>query len=343
MSLYIDKLYVNFISSRLKNHRWIRSNLAVCSCPLCGDGHRGNKTRFYIYENVKYGSNSMNVNCKNCGYSSSFYTFLKDFDPGVFNDYRLDNFRETYGREPRSLFNEIVDPIAEPETKAELKQKDLFGAVKLSELPDDHPCVVYVRSRKFPEKFLNYFMYTDNFKELTGNFKDHEYAKKMPSDARLIIPFYSAFGDLECYQGRSLDPDNKMRYITVKKHDAVVKTFGNDRIDRTKDVRVCEGSIDSIFIENCLAAADADLTRVMGDVYIFDNQYRNKDVCRLISKAIENNFKVVLFPSNFMFKDINDAVKNGVSLNLIESLIKDNTFQGLKARLVFNKLKPKGS
>lgn len=337
MSLYIDKLYINFISSRLKNHRWIRSNLAVCSCPLCGDGHRGNKTRFYMYENVKYGSNSFNTNCKNCGYSSSFHTFLKDFDPGVFNDYRLDNFREKYGREPRSLFEDIQEEQEKPEPV--LMSKDLPGAIKLSDLPDDHPCVQYVKGRKFPEKFLSYFMYTDDFKQVTGDFKDHEYAKKMPSDARLIIPFYSAFGDLECYQGRSLDPDNKMRYITVKKHDAVVKTFGTDRIDRTKEVRVCEGPIDSIFIENCLAAADADLTRVMGDVYIFDNQYRNKDVCRHITKAIENNFKVVLFPKDFEYKDINDAVKNGATLNLIESLIKNNTFQGLKAKLVFNKLK----
>ena len=339
MSLYLDKLYINFISSRLKNFKWIRSNLAVCSCPKCGDGHRGNKTRFYIYENVKYGSNSMNIDCKNCGYQSSFYTFLKDFDPGIFNDYRLDNFRDKYGREPRTLFNEIVSPEVIPETDAKLESKELKHAVKLSELPDDHICVKYVRGRLFPEKFMSYFMYTDNYKEFTASFKDDEYAKKMPSDARLIIPFYSAFGDLECVQGRSLDPTSKMRYITLKQNDAVVKTFGNDRIDRSKTVYVCEGPIDSLFIPNCLAAADADLTRVMGDVFIFDAQYRNSDVCRHISKAIDNGFKVVLFPKSFDYKDINEAVVSGMSLNLIESIIKDNTFQGLKAKLVFNKLK----
>lgn len=341
MSLYIDKMYINFISSRLKNHRWIRNNLAVCSCPMCGDGHRGNKTRFYLYENVKYGSNSFNTNCKNCGYSSSFYTFLKDFDPGVFNDYRLDNFREKFGREPRNLFNESQeDAIVVPETDAKLVSRELVGAVPLSELPDDHPCVLYVRSRLIPEKFMSYLMYTDNFQAMTAEFKDSEYAKKIPSDARLVIPFYSAFGDLETYQGRSLDPTNKMRYITIKKHDGVVKTFGIDRIDRTKDVRVVEGPIDSLFVENCLAAADADLTRVMGDVYIFDAQYRNKDVCRLISKAINDGFKVVLFPKTFVWKDINEAIKDGgVSLNLIERTIKENTFQGLRAKLEFNKLK----
>lgn len=339
MSALIDRQYINFVSSQLERFRWIRPNLAVCRCPICGDGDKGRKTRMYLYLNIKHGGNSMNVNCKNCGYSSSFYTFLKDFDQHLFNQYRLDNFKDKFGREPRQMFNEVKDatPVA---VRVGLDKDKLANAVKLSDLPSDHICVEYFKSRKLPESMLDYFMYTDNFRETTAQFKDAEYAKKMPSDARLIIPFYTQFGELVCYQGRSLDPANKMRYISVKQSDSSSKIFGMDRVDRSKQVRVCEGPLDSVFVVNCLAAADADLTRVPGDVYIYDAQYRNKDVCRHISKAIDSGVKVVLFPASFVWKDINEAVmEGGLSSDDIERIINDNTYQGPKAKLVFSRLK----
>lgn len=338
MSLTIDRLYINFLTSRLERFKWIRPNVAVCRCPFCGDGRKGTKTRFYIYENVKYGSNAMNVDCKNCGYTGSFYNFLKGFDSALFNQYRLDNFREKFGREPRQLFTDLPPPIEEE--KSEIEKDFMDGATKLCDLPLNHPAVKYVLGRMIPDKYLEYLMYTDNFRQLTAEFKNSEYAQKMPEDARLIIPFYDEYGKLNCYQGRSLDPSNKMRYISVKKNDSVVKTFGMDKVDRSKEVRVCEGPIDSLFIKNCLAAADADLTRVKGDVYIYDSQYRNPDVVRHINKCIEAGHKVVLFPKEFEWKDINESVMDGgLTSDDIENLIRKNTYQGLKAKLVFSKLR----
>lgn len=268
----------------------------------------------------------------------SFHNFLKGFDQTLFQEYRLEKFREKFGREPRQLFSE--EKVVEVKEEPKLDTDNLEGAIKLSELPINHICVKYVLDRKIPEKYLEYFLFADNFRALTSSFKNSEYAKKMPEDARLIIPFYSEFGELLCYQGRSLDPSNKMRYITVKKRDDVHKIFGMDKIDRSKEVRVCEGPIDSLFISNCLASADADLLRVSGDVYIYDSQYRNKDVCKHIEKAINSGVRVVLFPKEFEWKDINDAVKDGgLTINDIENVINANTYQGLKAKLVFSKLR----
>jgi hypothetical protein len=339
MSGLIDKQYINYISGRLERFRWIRPHVAVCRCPFCGDGQKGTKTRFYIYQDIKHSTYLYNVDCKNCGVSMSFHNFLKDIDPGLFREYRLEKFRDKHGREPRQMFSEMAAP--EREDIRELLDTDkLDGAIQLTDLPKDHPCVKYVLGRKIPEKFLDYLLYTDNFQQITADFKDAEYAKKMPEDARLIIPFYNEFGVLNCYQGRSLDPDNRMRYITVKRNDHVDKTFGMDRVDRAKEVRVCEGPIDSLFIHNCLASADADLLRVKGDVYIYDAQYRNADVVRHINKAIESNVKLVLFPKDFEWKDINDAVKDGgLTSEEIETLIKQRTFQGLRAKLEFSKLR----
>ena len=280
----------------------------------------------------------MNIDCKNCGASGSFHNFLKEFDQSLFTQYRLEKFRDKHGREPREMFAEM--PPEKESTTQVLNADKLDGAILLKDLPRDHPCVKYVLDRKIPESFLEYLMYTDNFQKLTADFKDPEYAKKMPEDARLILPFYNEFGVLNCYQGRSLDPNNKMRYITVKRSDDVEKTFGMDRIDRSKEVRVVEGPIDSLFVKNCLAAADADLTRVKGDVYIYDAQYRNPDVVKHINRAIEKGVKLVLFPKDFEWKDINDAVKDGgLSLEDVDRLIRGHTYQGLKAKLEFSKLR----
>ena len=339
MSVLIDRQYINYIASRLERFKWIRDNVAVCKCVHCGDGNKGRKTRQYFYENVKWGSTGFNTECKNCGVSSSFHSFLKDFDPGMFREYRLDCFRNKYGREPRDMFSKQMNPEQPKVTRLEVDTLD--GAVKLSELPEDHICRKYVSTRKIPERFLDYLMYTGNFRNSTSSFKESDYAKKMPEDGRLILPFYSEFGKLHCYQGRSLDPTNKMRYITVKHSDESPKIFGLDRIDRSKDVRICEGPIDSLFLRNALATADADLTKVEGDnVLIFDVQYQNRDVVRHINKAIDDGRRVVLFPKTFIWKDINEAiVDGGLTQDQIENIILDNTFYGMKAKLIFGKLR----
>lgn len=337
MSGMIDKLYINFVSSQLARFKWIRGNVALCKCPFCGDGKKGTRTRFYIYEEVKHSTYRYNCECKNCGQSSSFYNFLKDFDPGLFKDYKLELFREKYGREPRDMFKE-AEPV---QVEQKLEVNTLEHTIKLTELPDDHFCKVYVRDRKIPEKYFDVLAHTDDFKALAASYVSAEKALKIPdNEKRLIIPFYNEFGELLCLQGRSLDPANKIRYVTLKRDDKAQKVFGMDRIDRSQEVRVCEGPIDSLFVRNCLATADADLTKVKGDVYLYDNQYRNKDVCRHIEKAIESGVRVVLFPSSFIWKDVNEAIQDGgLTMDQIETIIRENTFQGLKAKLVFSKLR----
>jgi transcription elongation factor Elf1 len=340
MSGIIDRLFINYLSGRLERFKWIRPTVAVCRCPFCGDGRKGQRTRFYIYQDIKHSTYLYNVDCKNCGYQMSFYSFLKTFDPSLFNQYRLEKFRDKHGREPRQMFSEMTQEPEREKTTQVIDTDKLEGAILLKDLPTEHPCVQYVLDRKISEKFLDYLLYTDNFQKLTADFKDPEYAKKIPEDARLVIPFYNEFGVLNCFQGRSLDKANKIRYITVKRTDDAEKTFGMDRIDRSQEVRVVEGPIDSLFVHNCLASADADLTRVKGDVYIYDSQYRNPDVVRHINKAIDKGVKLVLFPKEFHWKDINDAVKDGgLTLNEIENLIRGHTFQGLKAKLEFSKLR----
>ena len=175
-------------------------------------------------------------------------------------------------------------------------------------------------------------------RKLVGQFINEEYAEKIPDDQRLIIPFYDEYGQITMLQGRALEKDAFIRYVTVKKSEDVEKTFGLDRINRSKEVYCCEGPIDSLFIDNCLASADSNLLKVNADIYIFDNQYMNKDIKRRIEQAIDLGKKVVLFPKSFVWKDINDAVMAGLTKQEIAEIIKEHTYSGIKAKLVFTKL-----
>ena len=109
------------------------------------------------------------------------------------------------------------------------------------------------------------------------------------NDERLVIPFYDADKNLVAFQGRALG-ESELRYITVKLNDDNHKIFGLDRVDtedEEKMVYVTEGPIDSLFLENAVATADANLKTASKHidksklVLIYDNEPRNRDIVNI--------------------------------------------------------------
>ena len=59
------------------------------------------------------------------------------------------------------------------------------------------------------------------------------------------------------------------KYLTIKFDDTKQKVFGLDRINLQEHIYIVEGPIDSMFINNCLAAG-VDLTlRVLSEQVIY--------------------------------------------------------------------------
>lgn len=338
MSLLLDTRYIAQIGSRLEMFSQVRHNLWNCRCPICGDSQKKKtKRRFFFYQNTKDGfADFMSCVCHNCGYSSSFYKFLEQFDSSTFGQYRLELFKERGSSSYERVEPKKEEPKAQP-VRVE-PQIDLFRPV--STLPGDHPCVQYLRSRRVPEQFFEILGYTDNFRNDFGTFSPLIEDFHVPADPRLVIPFVDQYRRIEVLQGRALEPSS-IRYITLKSREEAKKVYGMDRVNLSRTVLVVEGPIDSLFLPNCIATADGNLISAgVGDLFIFDNQYRNKEVCGNIEKAISAGKKVVLFPPWFEHKDINDAVKDGgLSPRDLIQLIGSRVFQGLRARLEFDKLR----
>ena len=106
-----------------------------------------------------------------------------------------------------------------------------------------------------------------------------------------------------------------------------------------------EGPLDSLFLDNCIAVAGATFDRplmiegrlIEGDkiTIIFDNEPRNKEICKQIEKTIAIGRNVCLWTEYNSHKDINDMIVAGYTKHDIENQIKQFTFSGATAKLRF--------
>ena len=69
---------------------------------------------------------------------------------------------------------------------------------------------------------------------------------------------------------------------------------------------------------------------------VFDNQPKNKDVCRLVEKYIDLGYQVCVWPESIVEKDINDMRMANLDVQLI---VDTYTSSGLEAKLKFTKWK----
>ena len=322
---YLDVKYINLISPRLNLFSRKKADLFNFRCPYCGDSQkRRNKARGYLFK-IK---NNFTYKCHNCGVGRSLANFLRDQDTHLYDQYIMEKFKEgstgkgTKTPNPKFTFTE---------PKFVTKKVDLE---KISDLNISHPARVYLEQRGI--KDLDYFYYCPKFKEWTNKQKKTFDTLRQDSP-RIIIPFKDKEGNLFGYQGRSLAPKAKIRYITIMLEEEQPKIFGQDRINTDESIYIVEGPFDSTFIKNSVAMAgsDADIRSFnwSDHIWIFDNEPRNREIVARISKSIDRGDKVVIWPKNIQQKDINDMHLAGHD---VQTLVESNVYQGLTATLKFN-------
>lgn len=327
--LWIDRKYVNLVSPRLSLFK-IKSHSplsAVCRCPICGDSKKNPyKTRGYFFERA----GKIRFFCHNCGISKSISGLLSDLDPILKKEYDLEVFTE---KNPKVVTTEVTK-------KEEIETEDnpLKKIKKISQLHPDHPAKKYVVSRKIPYNQHYRLYYTDSFFSWTNSIIPDKFSSTKKDESRLIIPFFDRNKKMFGYQGRSLNPNAKVRYYTIMfgEND---KVFGLDQINFDDHVYVVEGPIDSLFLPNCLAMAGADLNTEMLDknktTIIFDNEPRNQEILKRMRKYIDSGYTVCIWPSSVKQKDINDMILSGMNINKLLDIINENSYKELNVQLRF--------
>jgi hypothetical protein len=311
----------------------------MARCPICGDSQKSKrKTRLYIY--TKKGT--LNFDCKNCGAHGSFWTFMKEVFPHQFEQYKKDQMlkRLQTSSSPVRRTSTTSAPPKPKKRESAAETKSLEGCTALSLLKDSHPAIKYLKGRHFEKDQIDRLYYSDNFKVTAEALSEDPLSPRFPDEPRIVIPFFSTEGDIEMVQGRSLDPESSLRYISIKRDEDVDKIFGKEYVDRSRTVYCVEGPLDALFVDNCVATCDSSLHRSTADVLIWDNQPRSKEICDLIEQAIDNRRSVVIWPDSPDAKlDINDMIKLGITREELMKVIKQRTFSGLRAKLEFNRWK----
>jgi len=322
MSSYIDLKFINVLSSRLSKFKRKNDHLFNFRCPHCGDSQKNKtKARAYLYR-VK---NDMFFKCHNCGMGQNLANFIKFIDPKLHSEYTLERYKGSAPATPEPKFD-FKPPV--------FKEVNIIEELPtIAELPNEHPAKKYIIKRKIPDKFFDILYYTDQFMSLVNKIKPDTFNNFKGEHPRLIIPFYDTTGNLFAFQGRAFGKEQP-KYLTIKLDETKQKVYGLERVNFQKHIYITEGPIDSLFMDNCLAAAGADLTLKTNPdnvTYIFDNEPRNKEIVKRMYKIIDNNYNLFIWPESIQSKDINDLITSGRLIPEVKSIISNNTYNKLSA------------
>jgi transcription elongation factor Elf1 len=341
MSVWIDRKYLGFVSSRLDKFKQKNQDLYNFRCIFCGDSQKNRtKARGYIYRK----SNDYFYICHNCGKSTTFSKFLEEVDTSVHRQYVMERYTNGETKNHNYKKPDFEDLKGNAfSIFAETKNKHI-SEIKLesiAKLPIDHYAVEYIKMRLIPEKHWGEIFFAPKFKDfLDSEFPNHgKEEDEVPNDDRIILLYANEKGEITNVAGRALS-NTKIRYATIKILDEK-KIFGLHKLQKQNKVYVFEGQFDSLFIDNSIATGDSNLVSVpaiypeLNCVLVYDCEPRNREIVKLIEKSIDMGYNICLFPDNSKGKDVNEMIINGLSPEGIKEIIDQNTVSGLTAKLKF--------
>ena len=326
---YIDSKYLNIIGPQLLKFKKKGDFLWNFRCPYCGDSQKSrSKARGFVYRK----KNDLFYKCHNCGIGTTLGKLIEYIDSKVHKDYIMERYRKgVETNNPKQEFKFDV-PI--------FRKKGIIKSLKsISDLSTDHPARKIVEKRLIPLESFSDLYLCESFYKFTNSLVPNKFPSLDGDHPRLLIPFRNEKGEIFAYQGRAFGKEQP-KYITIKLDNDATKIFGLDRIDNSKQVYAVEGPLDSLFLDNCVAVGGADLAKLKNDVIIiFDNEPRNREICKQMDSCIRFYKKIVIWPDSMKHKDINDMIMAGYVKEQIQEIIDDNIFSGASAKLRFSEWK----
>ncbi len=343
---WIEQKYMNLLGSQLDQFKQKGPDLWNFRCPYCGDSEKSKKkARGYAFQkSAKYF-----FHCQNCKESHSLHEFIAYVNPSLYDEFK------------RELFKDNPNLGILPKVKTvRLTNDPLKELVKVSALAPSHTCKKYVVSRQIPTTYHHKLFYSDQFMKwvntmIPGKFSDSALVHDGP---RLVMPCLDKSNKMFGFQGRSLNPDDNVRYISILVDEDKPKLFGLDTVDVNRRFFVVEGPIDSMFIENAIASMGSRIDTALEKfdfpkqncVIVYDNQPRNLDVIKNMLHAVRRGYNICVWPNSPDGKDdINDLILRKVSGTYVKTelvqqagarirdLIESRVFSSLAAELEISK------
>ena len=326
MSSFIDVKYINLLSPKLPKFKRKSDYLFNFRCPHCGDSKKSStKARGFVYKR----KNDMFFKCHNCGMGQSLGNLIKFLDPVMYKEYALERFKDGK-RDSEPEFDFKPSKIIQSKT---FTDKTLDELVRFDKLVTTHPAKQFVYKRLIPKQHWDKLYFCPKFYDWTNQIIPNKFPSLKGDHPRVVIPFFARDGKFFAFQGRAFGKE-RPKYITIKFNEMRPKIYGLDRVDLNKPIMITEGPIDSLFLDNAIAMAGADAVVNLQQkqcTMIFDNEPRNEQIIDRMKKAVDKKFNLVVFPESLKYKDINDMVIAGLTVDEITTLIHSNTYCGLTA------------
>ena len=331
--LWVDTKYANLLSSKLERYSVKSYNpfLANFRCPICGDSSKNkSKARGYFYSNKA----GLVMKCHNCGVTIGFSKLIEKLDYMLYQQYSLEKFGN---KNIESKLKNTFDFTAKFESKPILQLPDFIKNLEEIKMVHGykHPAIEYCMNRKIPENKFKYIYYIKDISrvsEIAIEYKD----KIKTNEQRIVLPCLNRQGKPIGFGMRAMD-DNKLRYMNIRLDENEPMLFGLERANFKQPLICVEGAFDSLFLSNSVAVNGSDMKKAMDilpddTIYVFDNQPRNREVCKKMKSIIKNGKKVCIWSNNIYGKDINDMAKIGYS---VEKIIYSNSYSNLEAENAF--------
>ncbi len=300
-------------------------------CFYCKEGKSaGRKKRGFILTN-SHKHNYNTYSCRNCGVTHSFKHFLQDYSSSLYEEYEekekkiwLENIRKKeieVKKKPtkKKPTKTISDLPFESSILMDLSEENGFILAKQHKAATN-----YCLKRKIPLRAFKGFYFNKDI-EVESNGKMHHYYNM------LVMPFYykeKIYG----YQARSIK--NKTFYTCSSEGYKIYNLYN---IDNSSRVYILESIMDSIFVANSIAMVGASISQehleIINDpVFVFDNDVSKDTLGRMID-IVEKGYKVVIWPPELKYKDVNEMIVNGYTKPKILKLINENIFEGVQAMI----------
>ena len=131
-----------------------------------------------------------------------------------------------------------------------VKLPDSFTKIKDIKKLTDKRLIEYLKKRKITQDIINKY----NIGYTTWDDSD-PFCRN-----RIIVPSYDEFGDLNYWSGRDYTGKAKTKYKNSNTEKSEI-IFQESLIDWDSDIFLCEGTLDAIYMDNCISLLGKSLTR----------------------------------------------------------------------------------
>lgn len=301
-------------------------------CPICGDSKKSKrKKRLWIHENEDWYS----IVCYNCNASTNLYSYLKEHHADKFDQLKSMCFDQI---KDGTVFKKDFLAVRQPKKPTDKLDIFLRGFLRdhcfILDQPQDTPkkeklrkyAIKKMKDRNIPDKYWSdfYFCYKGKYK------------------FRVIIPFVDDVGLLYYFQARDIDPNpNELKYLTSSFDDIALpdnRIYNFHHADKNKNVLICEGMLDSLFVDNAIALCNANIKgyniKLIKDsfpkrIWILDSPWVDKTGYERTMELLDMGEACFIMPKEHKTcKDLNDvAIKLNVK-HLPYDFISSNTLSG---------------